>query len=140
MRARSVSGQDSHIPLDRRTFLQWLSRWWRGQHESGSTSFNISHWHPSPGAYWSEWTHSFPHHSSVHSLLCLRMVAGLGGLIPAHSISCKTALAGGGPNATRFETTRVHHAARRRGGVASHGARATAASGYRYPEQSFAGD
>src|ERR1700730_12272017 len=42
MRACSVSGQDSHIPLDRRTFLQWLSRWWRGQHESGSPSFSIS--------------------------------------------------------------------------------------------------
>jgi hypothetical protein len=41
MRACSVSGQDSHIPLDRRTFLQWLSRWWRGQHESGSPSFSI---------------------------------------------------------------------------------------------------
>src|SRR5262249_7923144 len=42
MRACSVSEQDSHIPLDRRTFLQWLSRWWRGQHESGSPSFSIS--------------------------------------------------------------------------------------------------
>ena|SRR5215813_10866605 len=41
MRACSVSGQDSHIPLDRRTFLQWLSRWWRGQHESGSSSLSI---------------------------------------------------------------------------------------------------
>src|SRR6516165_4081764 len=42
MRACSVSEQDVHIPLDRRTFLQWLSRWWRGQHESGSPSFSIS--------------------------------------------------------------------------------------------------
>jgi hypothetical protein len=42
MPACSVSGQDSHIPLDRRTFLQWLSRWWRGQHESGSPSFSIN--------------------------------------------------------------------------------------------------
>src|ERR1700730_6003171 len=42
MRACSVSEQDSHIPLDRRTFLRWLSRWWRGQHESGSPSFSIS--------------------------------------------------------------------------------------------------
>jgi hypothetical protein len=42
MRACSVSEQDFHIPLDRRTFLQWLSRWWRGQHESGSPSFSIN--------------------------------------------------------------------------------------------------
>src|SRR6516165_2227848 len=42
MRACSMSEQDSHIPLDRRTFLRWLSRWWRGQHESGSPSFSIS--------------------------------------------------------------------------------------------------
>jgi hypothetical protein len=33
--------QGSHIPLDRRTFLQWLSRWWRGQHESESQSSSI---------------------------------------------------------------------------------------------------
>ena len=37
MRACSVSGQDSHIPLDRRTFLQWLSRWWRGHDEREGT-------------------------------------------------------------------------------------------------------
>ena len=42
MRACSVSEQDSHIPLDRRMFLRWLSRWWRGQHESGSPSFSIT--------------------------------------------------------------------------------------------------
>src|SRR5262249_5867668 len=36
------SEQDTHIPLDRRTFLQWLSRWWRGQHESESQSYSIS--------------------------------------------------------------------------------------------------
>src|SRR5215813_6157827 len=36
------SEQDSHIPLDRRMFLRWLSRWWRGQHESGSPSFSMS--------------------------------------------------------------------------------------------------
>jgi hypothetical protein len=42
MRACSVSEQDSHIPLDRRTFLRWLSRWERGRHESGSPSFSIS--------------------------------------------------------------------------------------------------
>ena len=42
MRACSVSEQDSHIPLDRRTFLRWLSRCWRGQHESGSPSFSIN--------------------------------------------------------------------------------------------------
>src|SRR5215831_10148391 len=36
-----LSTRGSHIPLDRRTFLQWLSRWWRGQHESGSPSFSI---------------------------------------------------------------------------------------------------
>src|SRR6516162_2002347 len=41
MRACSMSEQDSHIPLDRRMFLRWLSRWWRGQHESGSPSFSI---------------------------------------------------------------------------------------------------
>ena len=41
MRAYSMSEQDSHIPLDRRTFLRWLSRWWRGQHETGSPSFSI---------------------------------------------------------------------------------------------------
>jgi len=40
MRACSVSEQDSHIPLDRRTFLRWLSRL-RGRHESGSPSFSI---------------------------------------------------------------------------------------------------
>ena|SRR5215831_5728360 len=39
MRAWSVSVQDFHIPLDRRTFLQWLSREWREQHEPGSPSF-----------------------------------------------------------------------------------------------------
>jgi hypothetical protein len=33
----------------------------------------------------------------------------------AHSISCKMALAGGGPSATRFETPRVNHDARPRG-------------------------
>jgi hypothetical protein len=43
MRACSMSEQDSHIPLDRRTFLRWLSRWWRGQYESGSPSFSISY-------------------------------------------------------------------------------------------------
>jgi hypothetical protein len=42
MRASSVSEQDSHIPLGRWTFLRWLSRWWRGQDESGSPSFSIS--------------------------------------------------------------------------------------------------
>src|SRR5262249_13577485 len=42
MRACSVSEQDSHIPLDRRTFLRWLSRWWRGQYESVSPSFSIT--------------------------------------------------------------------------------------------------
>jgi hypothetical protein len=31
------SEQDSHIPLDRRTFLQWLSRWWRGHDEREGT-------------------------------------------------------------------------------------------------------
>jgi len=31
----------SHIPLDGRTFLRWLSRWWRKQHESGFPSFSI---------------------------------------------------------------------------------------------------
>jgi hypothetical protein len=36
------SEQDSHIPLYPRTFLQWLARWWRGQHESGPPSFSIS--------------------------------------------------------------------------------------------------
>jgi hypothetical protein len=41
MRACSVSEEDSHIPLDRRTFLRWLSQWWRGQHESGSPSFRV---------------------------------------------------------------------------------------------------
>jgi Transglycosylase SLT domain/SPOR domain len=41
MRASSVSEQDSHIPLGRWTFLRWLSRWWRGQDESGSPSFSI---------------------------------------------------------------------------------------------------
>ena len=42
MRACSVSEQASHIPLDGLTFLRWLSRWWRGQHESGSPSFSIT--------------------------------------------------------------------------------------------------
>jgi len=42
MRACSVSEQASHIPLDGLTFLRWLSRWWRGQHESASPSFSIS--------------------------------------------------------------------------------------------------
>jgi hypothetical protein len=42
MRACSVSEQEFHSPLGRRTFLQWRSRWWRGQHESGSPSFSIS--------------------------------------------------------------------------------------------------
>jgi hypothetical protein len=42
MRACSVSEQGSHIPLDPRTFLRWLSRWGRGQHESGSPSFSIT--------------------------------------------------------------------------------------------------
>src|SRR6516165_4768792 len=42
MRACSVSEQDSHIPLDRRTFLRWLFRWGRGRHESGSPSFSIN--------------------------------------------------------------------------------------------------
>jgi len=42
VRACSVSEQDFHIPLDRRMFLRWLSRWWRGQHESGSPSFSIT--------------------------------------------------------------------------------------------------
>jgi hypothetical protein len=42
MRACSVSEQDSHIPLDRRTFLRGLSRSGRGRHESGSPSFSIS--------------------------------------------------------------------------------------------------
>src|SRR6516225_2507112 len=41
MRACSVSEQASHIPLDGLTFLRWLSRWWRGQHESASPSFSI---------------------------------------------------------------------------------------------------
>ena len=31
----------AHIPLDHRTFLRWLSPWWRGLHESGSPSFSI---------------------------------------------------------------------------------------------------
>src|SRR5215831_1159814 len=39
MRACSVSEQNSHIPLDRRTFLQWLSQWWRGQHEFRVSEF-----------------------------------------------------------------------------------------------------
>jgi len=42
MRACSVSEQASHIPLDGLTFLRWLSRWSRGQHESASPSFSIS--------------------------------------------------------------------------------------------------
>ena len=29
----------SHIPLDRGTFLRWLSRWWRGQHEFRVSEF-----------------------------------------------------------------------------------------------------
>src|SRR5262249_38388529 len=42
-------------------------------------------------------------------------------------ISCNPALAGRGPNAIRsIEAPRVHHAARRRGGVAACGARAAA--------------
>src|SRR5262245_62300761 len=31
----------------------------------------LSQWHPSPGAYWSEWTHSVRQDRCVHSLLCL---------------------------------------------------------------------
>jgi len=30
---------NSDIPLDRRMFLRWLSRWWRGQHEFGVSEF-----------------------------------------------------------------------------------------------------
>jgi hypothetical protein len=32
-----------YIPLDHRTFLQWMSRWGGAQHESGSASFGISY-------------------------------------------------------------------------------------------------
>ena len=35
MRACSVSEQDSYIPLNRRTFLRWLSRWGRGHMSQG---------------------------------------------------------------------------------------------------------
>src|SRR5215831_12499603 len=53
MRACSVSEQNSHIPLDRRTFLQWLSQWWRGQHEFRVSEFQYKsyrHRLPRPGS------------------------------------------------------------------------------------------
>jgi hypothetical protein len=37
--APSALKHGAYIPLDHRTFLQWMSRWGRMQHESGSASF-----------------------------------------------------------------------------------------------------
>jgi hypothetical protein len=40
--APSALEDGAYIPLDHRTFLQWMSQWPRTQHESGSASFGIS--------------------------------------------------------------------------------------------------
>ena len=39
--APSALEDGAYIPLDHRTFLQWMSQWPRTQHESGSASFGI---------------------------------------------------------------------------------------------------
>ncbi len=47
--APSALEDGAYIPLDHRTFLQWMSQWPRTQHESGSASFGISRPLGSPG-------------------------------------------------------------------------------------------
>jgi hypothetical protein len=47
--APSALEDGAYIPLDHRTFLQWMSQWPRTQHESGSASFGISRLLGSPG-------------------------------------------------------------------------------------------
>ena len=40
--SNSSAAHGAYIPLDHRTFLQWMSQWPRTQHKSGSASFGIS--------------------------------------------------------------------------------------------------
>src|SRR6516162_6943824 len=63
-----------------------------------------------------------------------------GGWMQQSTVPRCAILSVGSTGVTSSEASRVHHADRRCDGVAARGKSAAAASGYRYPEQPFAGD